>query len=70
MKLLTYVIGALLAVALVLGVWWLCWSLWCWVLPQLWPTGPASLVAPGYWLFVGILFLLGIIGRTLRSGKD
>lgn len=55
----------------VLGVWWLFWSLWCWVMPQVWASGPEGIITPGYWLFVGVLLLLGFVGRTIfgRSKK-
>ena len=56
-------------VALVPLIWWVLWSLWTWVLPQVWPDGPDAIVRPGYWLFVGELLVLSIIGRTLFSGS-
>lgn len=64
-------IGGLIAfvVGLVLGIWWLIWSLWSWVLPQIWPTGPQAIVAPSYWLFVGLWVLLGLVGSVFRSNK-
>jgi hypothetical protein len=52
-----------------LGIYWLFWMLWCWVLPQLWPTGPANIIAPGYWLFAGAFFLLSIIGKAMLGRK-
>ena len=67
---IAWLAGVSFIVAIVLGVEWLFWSLWCWVLPQLWPTGPIGLIAPGYWLFVGALLILGIVGRTMRGGKE
>lgn len=70
MKLFLWLIGMIFIACIVLGVEWLFWTLWCWVLPQLWPTGPAQVLAPGFWLFVGALLILGIVGRTLRGGKD
>jgi len=51
--------------ALVLGAYWLMWLLWCWVLPQLWPSGPQSFIAPGYWLFAAAWFLLSLVGRAI-----
>ena len=55
--------------AIFLGIDWLLWSLWCWVLPQLWPTGPDNLVNPGFWLFVAAAFLLSCIGRMVFGRK-
>ena len=58
---------ALVLVPLVMGIWWLFWSLYTWVMPQVWPTGPAALIEPGYWLFVGMWVLLAAIGSMFRS---
>lgn len=60
-------LGALLVFAIITlvcwGFWWLLWSLWCFVLPQVYPTGPEGLIRPSYWLFVGmwLLFLLVVM---------
>jgi len=59
------VLGIAAIVCLVMGVWWLFWSLWTWVLPQVWATGPENLIRPSYWLFVGMLLILSLIGRAL-----
>lgn len=53
--------------AIVLGIWWLIWSLWTFVMPQVWPTGPAGLINPGYWLFAGIWVLFVLVARVLRG---
>lgn len=58
-----FAIAAIIGVAL--GGFWLVWLLWCFVLPQLWGNGPAALIRPGYWLFIGMWFLLGLVGRAL-----
>lgn len=52
-------------VGLLLGIWWLIWSLWIFVLPQIWTTGPQNFINPSYWLFVGAWVLAGLIGRGL-----
>lgn len=63
------VIGVVLVVAFVLaaalGIYWLLWALWCWVLPQLWTTGPQNFIRPNFWLFAGAWFLLTLLGRAL-----
>jgi hypothetical protein len=71
MKAAFWVVAIGFGAGVILGIWWLLWKLWTWVLPQLWASGPAALIAPGYWLFVGMLILLGIVGRILfgRSSK-
>lgn len=52
--------------ALVTGVWWLLWLLWCFVLPQVWPTGPEGLIRPGYWLFAGMWTLFVLVVRVIK----
>ena len=64
-----YVLALAVVVPLVLGIWWLMWSLWTWVLPQVWANGPDAVVRPSYWLFVGELLLLGLIGRAIFPSK-
>jgi ABC-type thiamin/hydroxymethylpyrimidine transport system permease subunit len=67
------VVGVVMLVGLVigiaLGVWWLLWLLWVWVMPQIWPTGPQQFTSPNYWLFVGAWFLLACIGKLLFPRK-
>ena len=50
---------------MVLGFVWLLWLLWTWVLPQIWPTGPAGLIRPGYFLFLGMWFLASVIFKMI-----
>lgn len=50
--------------AIFLGLYWLIWQLWCYVLPSLWPDGPASLLHPDFWPFAGAwLLLMLVFGR-------
>lgn len=51
------------------GIMWLIWTLWCGVLPQIYPTGPQGLIAPGFWLFAGAWTLMGMIGRSIFGGS-
>jgi multisubunit Na+/H+ antiporter MnhB subunit len=46
------------------------WLLWCWVMPQLWTTGPKNVVSPSFWLFYALLFLLGLVRNWLVPSKD
>lgn len=64
-----FVIFGIVALIL-LALWWVVWSLWCYVLGAVWPGGPAAIVAPGYWLFVAAWLLLGFIGRLLFYHPD
>ncbi len=70
MKFLLFVLAVLAIAALVLGVTWGIWLLWCAVLPQLWASGPANVIHPSFWLFVGMWFLLGFLGNALFGGKS
>ena len=54
------------AVALVLGFWWMVWLLWCFVLPQVYSTGPEGLIRPSYWLFAGMWVLLGLVVGVIK----
>lgn len=63
-KFLTLLVCAAVVSPIVLGIWWLIWKLWLFVVPAMWPTGPANFIHPGYWLFVGGWVLLGLaVGR-------
>lgn len=62
--LLALVIGVPIVLA-AMGIWWLVWKLWLFVVPGLFETGPEMLLHPTYWQFVGMLFLASIIGRIL-----
>jgi hypothetical protein len=33
------------------------WFLWSWGMPRIWPSGPASVIEPGLWLFIGVSVL-------------
>lgn len=37
------------------------WFVWRQVMPHLWPAGPALLVAPGFWVFMGA----GTVARAI-----
>lgn len=70
-SLIAFLFGAGIFLGLVLGFYWLIWSLWCWVLPQIWIGGPENIVSPGFWLFAGAFFLMSIVGKAVfgRSSK-
>lgn len=66
--------AVLFGIALVVGIWFAIfsgvWWLWCWALPQLWPTGPENLINPGFWLFVVCALLLRWIGSLIFGSKE
>lgn len=64
-KIITVLFAVAFIAGISLGVTWLIWLLWCWVLPQVWATGPASFIKPSFWLFVGVWLLLGFLGRCI-----
>lgn len=39
--------------------------LWGQVLPYVWPAGPAALVAPGFWTFMGVSVIARAIWNIL-----
>ena len=64
-KFIAQVIVFLIMIVAIMGIIWLIWLLWTWVLPQIWPTGPQSLINPGYWLFIAAWFLASIVFRMI-----
>ncbi len=54
-----------IAILIVLGAFWLLWSLWSFVMGEIWPDGPEALVNPGYWLFIGEWMVAGFVGRRI-----
>ena len=60
-----YLIGGICILLLVLGIYWLIWQLWIYVLGEFWPHGPVTIISPDYWAFVGCIFLLNIVGGIL-----
>lgn len=64
-NLLVIIAAVVLAVLLLLGIYWAIWSVWCWVLPQLWADGPEKLIRPGFWLFFCGAFLTSWFGRLV-----
>lgn len=65
------VLAVLFVIAVALGAYWLLWTLWCWVLPQVWIAGPENIIHPNFWLFAAAWFLLTLFGRAVfgRSEK-
>lgn len=62
------ILGAGAAIlAFVLGIYWLLWSLWCFVIPQLWVSGPENFTHPSFWLFAAAWVLFVIVGKSIFS---
>ena len=63
-------IGLTLVGAIVAGVSWCFWSVWCWVLPQLWVGGPESITNPSWLLFFATTCLVSWIGRLIFGSSS
>lgn len=62
------IVGLFSAIAaLGLGVYWLIWQLWIWVLPQIWVGGPESFTSPSFWPFAGLWFLMSLVFKTIKK---
>lgn len=69
MKAATIIFWIGIVVSCVLGLYWLFWKLWCWVVPQLFTSISPNIAHPSYWLFVGALLILGFIGNAIFGNK-
>lgn len=69
-KLIAWVAGVAFVIAIWFGVMWCLWSLWSWVLPQVYVGGPKNVVAPGFWLFAACWTLAGFIGRVIFGRRS
>lgn len=54
--------------SIILGVFWLIWSLWCFVVPALFPSMAPQFANPSYWLFVAAWILVGLVSRVVFRG--
>lgn len=52
-----------------LAIWFAMWHLWTFVMAHVWPDGPQAIVNPGYWLFMGEVFLMYIVAGIIRGAK-
>jgi hypothetical protein len=65
MEVLVMPLGLAVVFATVGGAMFGVWKLWCFVVPQLWAAGPAALVHPGFWFFIGAWSLLGLLSSQV-----
>lgn len=65
MKVVEWIAVILFVVGLWFLVMWALWSLWGWVVPQLFTTVSPSIAKPSFWLFAGAWTLLSFIGRAI-----
>ena len=66
-KFLEYIVFPISVLAIVLGFYFVIWASWCWVLPQIFPTGPQGLIAPSYTLFIIGSTLVFWLAKLLRG---
>lgn len=68
-NILALIFGSLIAIPIVLGVYWLIWELWHFVLENFCTTCSANIVHPSYWSFCGLLLLFAWVCRMLKNSK-
>lgn len=55
----------IIAVLIAFGLYWLIWQLWMFVVPAICTSCAENVTTPDYWVFVGGLVLINIIGSML-----
>lgn len=72
-KLIGLLLGVAMCIAVTAGILGIIWWFWCFVFGYFWPTGPEQLINPEFlpfaigWVF--ILFIIRVVGRSLRYNK-
>lgn len=69
-KLITFIVVMIAAVGIWAAVVGGAWALWCWVLPQVYASGPQNILAPGFWLFAACWSLVAMVGRAIFGGNS
>lgn len=69
-KVISIVIVAVFATAIWAVVMGGMWGLWCWVVPQIYASGPQGFIRPTFWLFVGCWTLVVLIGRSIFGQRS
>lgn len=69
-KLFYVLVGVAIFITVFLGIYYLLWQLYQFVIVALWPSGPQTLLHPSFWVFAGVWFLLtALFGRNKISSK-
>lgn len=58
----------IIVLPLVLAIFWILWSLYLWIIPQLWPDAPSNILHPSYWLFIAVWTFVGWFCRSAFGG--
>ena len=69
-KIITFILALLFVVAIWFAVIGSVWTLWCWALPQVYPSGPPSLIAPGFWLFTACWTIISAVGQAIFGRRS
>ncbi len=59
------VLGSLAGIFM--GVWWVMWSIWTYIMPQIATSMPYGFQYPSYWTFVGCLVLLAGVRSFIKG---
>jgi sterol desaturase/sphingolipid hydroxylase (fatty acid hydroxylase superfamily) len=59
-KVIAAVLVVIFTIAILAGVYGAVWWLWCAVFGYLWPSGPAQIIHPDFWMFVGAGILISL----------
>lgn len=69
-KLICYTLGAIIGIALVLGIYWLVWQGYMLLIAYWCVKCSATVLQPNYWYFSGTLLALAWIARFFRGKKS
>lgn len=58
-----------LGVSVFLGMVWVLWGLFKFVVVALWVDAPIEIAQMSYWVFLALWILLAVIGNLFKSGK-
>lgn len=68
-KVIGWTLAIVSVIGLVLGVYYLLWKGWIYIMPKLYPTGSEYIINPSYWFFVLCLFVFCAIGKSIFGGS-
>lgn len=64
-KVIAIIIVVPLVILLLLGIDFALWKLYCWFMPQLFPSGSIALIKPGFWVFVAATTFFSFLFRGI-----
>ena len=63
-KVIAVIFSVVFIIVILAGLYGAVWWLWCAVLGYFWPSGPAQIIHPDFWMFVGAWILLSLVFKT------